>query len=189
MKMIIKKSIFIKNHSKRDIQSQITLLFFPRSLRSRLLGVISAFININIDWGISKTRKSNKQTHQIQRLQEWLYMCTQHTVILSSLCKWNCQQLLFCYYTVRSTRGQNMAVRSTQGRNRASQITQGGVTLMVMDCGTCIIFIRFRIPDPVYVTKVRKKTFCLKHFFCKHKCPLPFYTDLGLPCTLLSCEC
>jgi len=40
-----------------------------------------------------------------------------------------------------------------------------------------------------FVTKVRKTTtFCLKHSFCK-KASLPFYTDLGLPCTLLSCEC
>jgi len=43
-----------------------------------------------------------------------------------------------------------MAVRSTQGRNRAVRSTQGGVTLMKMDCGTCIIFIRFRIPNQVY---------------------------------------
>jgi len=41
-----------------------------RSLRSRLLMVISAFININIDMGISKNRKSNKQTHTNLRLQE-----------------------------------------------------------------------------------------------------------------------
>jgi len=61
---LLKISIFIKNHSKRDTQSQITLNF-SRSLHSRRLGVISAFININIDLGISKTRKSNKQTHQI----------------------------------------------------------------------------------------------------------------------------
>jgi len=46
-----------------------------------------------------------------------------------------------------------MAVRSTQGRNRAARSTQGGVTRMVMDCGTCIIFIMFRIPDQVYYNK------------------------------------
>jgi len=40
-------------------------------------------------------------------------------------------------------RGQNMALRSTQSRNRAAGSTQGGVARMVMDCGTCIIFIRF----------------------------------------------
>jgi len=41
------------------------------------------------------------------------------------------------------------------------------------------------------VTNVRKTTtFCLKHSFCNKKnASLPFYTDLGLPCTLLSCEC
>ena len=58
LKWLLKILIFIKNHSKCDIQSQITLNFFPRSLSSRFLGVISAFININIDLGISKTRKS-----------------------------------------------------------------------------------------------------------------------------------
>jgi len=50
-----------------------------------------------------------------------------------------------------------MAVRSTQGRNRAARSTQGGVTLMVMDCGTCIIFIMFRIPDQVYCKKKSEK--------------------------------
>ena len=39
------------------------------------------------------------------------------------------------------------------------------------------------------VTKVRKTTnYWLKHLFCKTNASLPFYTDLGLPCTLLSCE-
>jgi len=54
---------------------------------------------------------------------------------------------------VRSTPDQNMAVRSTQNRNKAARSTQGGVTRMVMDCGTCIIFIRFRITDQVYCNK------------------------------------
>ena len=54
------------------------------------------------------------------------------------------------------------------GKNRAARGTQGGVTLMEMDCGTCIIFIRFRIPDQVYCNKSQKTTtFCLKHSFCK----------------------
>jgi len=49
--------------------------------------------------------------------------------------------------------------------------------------------LRFQIK--CIVTKVRKTTtFCLKHWFCKKKnASLPFYTDLGQPCTLLSCEC
>ena len=46
-----------------------------------------------------------------------------------------------------------MAVRSTHGRNRTARSTQGGVTRIVMDCGTCIIFIRFRIPGQVYCNK------------------------------------
>jgi len=57
---LLKISIFIKNHSKRHIQSKQNSKIFARSLRSRLLGVISPFININIDLGISKIRKSNK---------------------------------------------------------------------------------------------------------------------------------
>jgi len=48
-----------------------------------------------------------------------------------------------------------MAVRSTQSRNRAARSTQEGVTRMVMDCGTCIIFIWFRIPDQVYCNKTQ----------------------------------
>jgi len=65
-------------------------------------------------------------------------------------------------------RGQNMAVRSTQDKNRATRSTQGGVTLMEMDCGICIIFISFRIPDQVYSNKSQKhnnlllKTFILQ---------------------------
>jgi len=82
-----------------------------------------------------------------------------------------------------------MAVHSTQGQNKAARITQGGVNLMVMDCG--INFIRFRIPDQVYCNKSQKsinilfKTFILQ----KINATLPFYTDLGLSCTLLACEC
>jgi len=83
-----------------------------------------------------------------------------------------------------------MAVRSTLGRNRAARSTQGGVAVMEMDCGTCIIFIRFKIPDQVYCNKSQKNNnFCLKHSFCTKNASLPFYTDLSLPCTLLSCEC
>ena len=71
-----------------------------------------------------------------------------------------------------------MAVRSTQGRNRAAQMTQVGVTLMVIDCGTCIIFIMFRIPDQVYCNKSQKNNNFLFKIFI-----------LGLSCTLLLCEC
>jgi len=56
-----------------------------------------------------------------------------------------------------------MAVRSTQGRNRAARSTQCGVIRMVMDCGACIIFIRFRIPDQVYCNKSQNNnTFIFK---------------------------
>ena len=53
-----------------------------------------------------------------------------------------------------------MAVRSTQGRNRAACSTQGGVTRMVMDCGTCIIFLLFFFGFQIkyIVTKVRITT-------------------------------
>jgi len=66
---------------------------------------------------------------------------------------------------------------------------QGGVTLMERDCGTCIIFIRFRIPDQVYCNKSQKNNnFLFKTFILQNIAPLLFYTDLGLPCTLLSGE-
>ena len=56
-----------------------------------------------------------------------------------------------------------MAEHSTQGRNKAARGTQVGATLMVMDCGTCIIFIRFRIPDHVYFNKSQENNnFLLK---------------------------
>jgi len=35
-----------------------------RSLRSRFFGIISAFINVNMDLGRSKSSEFNKQTHQ-----------------------------------------------------------------------------------------------------------------------------
>jgi len=68
-----------------------------------------------------------------------------------------------------------MAVRSMQGRNRAARITQGGVTLMVMDCGTCFIFIRFRIPDQVYCNKSPKNNnFLFKTFILQTNALSPF---------------
>jgi len=67
-----------------------------------------------------------------------------------------------------------MAVRSTQGRNRAARSTQGGVALMEMDCGTCIIFIRFRIPDQVYCNKSHKNNvFLFKTFILQKINPPP----------------
>ena len=63
-----------------------------------------------------------------------------------------------------------------------------GVNLMVMDCG--INLMRFKVPDQVYCNKSQKATtFCLKQLFCKKNASLPFNTDLGLTCTLISCEC
>ena len=41
-------------------------------------------------------------------------------------------------------------------------VRKGGVTRMVMGCGTCIIFIRFRIPDQVYCNKSQNNNFLLK---------------------------
>jgi len=53
--ILLKKLIFIKNHSKRHIQNlkvKNNSKIYERSLRSRLSGVTPAFININIDLGI-----------------------------------------------------------------------------------------------------------------------------------------
>ena len=84
-----------------------------------------------------------------------------------------------------------MAVRSTQSRKRAARSTQGGVALMekwIVVHVLSLSGLRFQIK--CIVTKVRKTiTFCLKHSFCTKNASLPFYTDLSLPCTLLSCEC
>jgi len=85
-----------------------------------------------------------------------------------------------------------MAIRSTQGRNRAARSTQGGVTLMVMDCGACNLLslsgLGFQIK--YIVTSQKNNNFLFKTFFCKNKyMPPPLYTDLGLSCTLFSCEC
>jgi len=60
----LKRSNFYQETQTRDIQSQITLKQIARSLLSRFFGVISAFINFNIDLGRSKSRVFNKQTHQ-----------------------------------------------------------------------------------------------------------------------------
>ena len=145
-------SSFIKNHSKHHIQSKKNSKLFARSLRSRLFGVISAFIKINIDLGISKTRKSNKQKHQIWRLQEWLYMCTQHTVILSS-CKWNCHKK--GYFVVK-----RYAVR------KGMSPSWKWIVVHVLSLSGSEYQIKYN------VTKVRKTTtFCLKHWFCKTSLP------------------
>jgi len=55
--------IFIKKHNKRDIQCQTTQNC-SRARLARVFVVILAFINLNIDFGRSKTTNSNKQTHQ-----------------------------------------------------------------------------------------------------------------------------
>ena len=68
-----------------------------------------------------------------------------------------------------------MAVRSTQDRNRAAHITQGGVTLMVKVVVHVLSLSCLGFQIKYIVTKVRKTTtFCLKHLFCKNKCPSPF---------------
>jgi len=95
--------------------------------------------------------------------------CTCARNIMSSFCKCKCEKGFF--YLLRSTRGQ-----------------KGGVTLMVMDCG--VNFIWFMVPDQGYCNKSQKsnnilfKTVILQ----KINASLPFYTDLGLCCTLIACE-
>ena len=48
--LFLKGPIFSKKHNKREIQLNNSE-FFARSIRSRYLGVILAFINLNIDFG------------------------------------------------------------------------------------------------------------------------------------------
>ena len=52
----LKRSNFHQKHNTHDIQSQIILKKIARSLRSRLFGIISAFINLNMDLRRSKSR-------------------------------------------------------------------------------------------------------------------------------------
>jgi len=72
-----------------------------------------------------------------------------------------------------------MAVRNAEIERHA--VRKGVSTLMVMDCGTCIIFIRFRIPDQVYCKKSQKNNnFLFKTFMLqKHKCTPPLLHRLG----------
>ena len=59
---LLKKKIFIKNHSKRHIQSKTKTLKFSRARYAR--DVWGSFQHL-FDLGISKTRKSNQLKHQI----------------------------------------------------------------------------------------------------------------------------
>jgi len=60
-----KGPIFIKKHNKGDMYTKLNNCIFSRDRFARVFwGVISAFINLNIDLRRPKTRKSNKQTHQ-----------------------------------------------------------------------------------------------------------------------------
>jgi len=68
-----------------------------------------------------------------------------------------------------------MAERSRQGRNMAARSTQGGVIRMLMDCGTCFIFIRFRFRDQVYCNKSQNN----HNFFVKKKMPPPLLHRFG----------
>jgi len=83
-----------------------------------------------------------------------------------------------------------MAVRSTQDRNRAARSAHArgchpyGNGLWYM----YYLYLGFQIK--YIVTKVKKThNFLLKTFILQNINASPFYTDLGLPCTLLSCEC
>ena len=106
-----KNSIFIKNHSKRDTKSNNSKLF-ARSLRSRRLGVISAFINITLIWGYRKLGNlTSKPTLNVCKND---CTCARnklsfYLLYVNEIAKIGC----FVVKTVRSTRGQNMAVRST----------------------------------------------------------------------------
>jgi len=67
-------------------------------------------------------------------------------------------------YAVREAKTWWYAVRNAEiGRHAVRK----GVSPS-MDCGTCIIFIRFRIPDQVYCNKSQKNNnFLFKTFFAK----------------------
>jgi len=105
-------------------------------------------------------------------LQEWLYMCTQHTVILSSLCKWNCQKWLFFVkrYAVREAKTWRYAVHKAEiGRHAVRKGVSPSWKWFVVHV-LSLSGLGFQMK--YIVTKVRKTTtFCLKHSFCKKKMP------------------
>jgi len=64
--------------------------------------------------------------------QELLYMCIQHTVILSTLCKWKRPKWLFFVvkrYAVREAKKRRYAVRNAKIERYAVRKGEGGVTL------------------------------------------------------------
>ena len=127
--------MFMKKHNTRYIQSQIFLNKFERWLRARIFLVISGFINLKMDLRWSKTRKFNKQTHQSLCFQEFLYMCIQHTVILSYLCKWKCPKWLFFVvkrYTLREAKKWRYAVRNAKIERYTERKGGGGVSPSVL---------------------------------------------------------
>jgi len=81
-----------------------------------------------------------------------------------------------------------MAVRSTQGRNRAARSMQEvspswkWIVVHVVSLSGLGFQIKY------IATKVKKNNFLFKTFILQKNASLPFYTYLGLPCTLLSCE-
>ena len=92
-------------------------------------GIISAFINLNVDFGRSKSRNFNKQTHQSEYFQQLVYMCIQHTVILSSLCKWKRPKWLFFVvkrYAVCEPKKWRYAVRNAKIERYAVRMGGGG---------------------------------------------------------------
>ena len=74
------------------------------------------------------------------------------------------------YQYVRPKHVGTQYARPKQGGTQYAR----GVTRMVMNCGTCIIFIRFRIPDQVYCNKSQNNN----NFLLK-KMPPPLLHRLG----------
>jgi len=62
--LVLKGQLFIKKHNKIDIQSEITLSFSRSRFARAVLGSSQYVLNINIDFGRSKTGNSNKKTQQ-----------------------------------------------------------------------------------------------------------------------------
>jgi len=129
--------------------------------------------------GISKTDKYNKQTPNLTfaRMSVHVHATYCHFIFFM---KWNSQNGCFVFkrYAVREAKTWRYAVRKAEiGRHT---LRRGRVTLMVMDCGTCIIFIRFRIPDQVYCNKSQKNNnFLFKTFILQILKPSSLLHRLG----------
>ena len=134
---------------------KLLLKIFRARYARAFLGIISAFININSDLGY---RKLGNLTSKHTKFSVCKNDCTCARSILS----------FYLFYVNKIAKNGVFLFNGTQYARPKHGGTQyarpkQGVTRIIMDCGTCIIFIRFRIPDQVYCSKCQNNNnFLLK---------------------------